>query len=142
MPRTLTAIGVRRSRLALALGAGWVVALLLFAVRFLAPDVALGVGLAGLAGLVWEWNRQPRWRCLRCRDEHGRQQWEISGDGRTWREVHCRPLRVAPWVCGLALDGRHWWLWPDACKSADRRALRLRLVAELDASRDKAATKR
>ncbi|WP_164999670.1 hypothetical protein [Salinicola tamaricis] len=140
MPRTPTAIGVRRSRLALALGAVWVLGLALFAVRFLAPEVALGLGLAGLAGLAWEWARQPRLRYLRCRDEHGRQQWEISDDGRRWRGVHCRPLRLAPWVCGLALDGRHWWLWPDACNGAELRALRLCLIAELDARDDTSST--
>ncbi|KFF48978.1 hypothetical protein GY26_10475 [Gammaproteobacteria bacterium MFB021] len=113
----------------MALGAGWVLALTLFAARFLAPGVALGLALVGAVGLVWEWVRQPRLRYLRCRAEHGRQQWEISDDGRSWRGVKCRPLRVAPWVCGLALDGRHWWLWPDVCDHAELRALR-RLLAE------------
>ncbi|WP_353057320.1 protein YgfX [Salinicola sp. JS01] len=131
MPRTLTAIGVRRSRLALALGAGWVVALTLFAAYFLGPDVASCLGVVGLAGLVWEWLRQPRLRYLRCREEGGLRYWESSQDAHSWHGVHCRPLRVAPWVCGLSLDGRHWWLWPDACDVAEMRRLRQLLLAEL-----------
>ncbi|WFF43284.1 hypothetical protein EVC62_18310 [Salinicola endophyticus] len=115
-------------------------ALTLFAVRFLAPEVALSLGLAGLAGLVWEWLRQPPLYYLRCREEYGRQQWELSTDAREWRSVHCRPLRVAPWVCGLALDGRHCWLWPDACDGAALRALRLCLIAASDARDESPST--
>ncbi|WP_144062959.1 hypothetical protein [Litchfieldella anticariensis] len=80
--------------------------------------------------LCWSWCRERPWQC----------RW-IPGDGHggcwqyrdamdsPWQDVSVKVTYLGPWLIALAMDGRHYWLWPDSAPPQVLRDLRRNLVA-------------
>lgn len=128
MPNTAIAISFAPSRLCLLpplLSGGVTLGLLaLYAPPWISVPAALSL-LAGWFGYAW---RRPRgWLRFVPLGEGGEWQWaEPQGE---WHRVEVSCDYLGPWLIGLRLAGRRFWVWPDSADVDKRRQLRRLLVA-------------
>ncbi|MBF8221752.1 YgfX family protein [Halomonas sp. 328] len=128
MPNTAIAISFAPSRWALLppllSGGGTLVLLALHAPPGMTALAALSLG----AGLYWQARRRPGGR-LRFVPIGEGGEWEWAESQGDWRRIELSCDYLGPWLIGLRLGRRRFWVWPDSAGSDARRRLRRHLVA-------------
>ncbi|QJQ94626.1 MULTISPECIES: hypothetical protein [Halomonadaceae] len=74
--------------------------------------------LLGAVMIRWRWS-QPTWQLRRLGGGVGASQWEwretaSQGEEKTWQRAQLQVIYLGPWLIGLKLNGRLYWLWPDS----------------------------
>ncbi len=127
MPSTAIAISFAPSRLALlpplVVGGGTLVLLALHA----PPGIAALAALSFVVAFGWQARRRPGGR-LRFVPIGEGGEWEWAEPRGEWRRVGLRCDYLGPWLIGLRLGRRRFWVWPDSAGADARRRLRRRLV--------------
>lgn len=116
-------ISIAPSRLALAITALLALATCLVLICHGPPWLAVAA-VVTLCAMVWRERRKAdSWQLRWVPGVEGGWQRQASRGGQ-WRpvELHCDYL--GPWLIGLHIAGRRYWLWPDSASFDERRALR------------------
>ncbi|WP_342594747.1 hypothetical protein AAGT95_18495 [Salinicola lusitanus] len=132
MPRPLTTVVVRRSRLSLTCQGLSALALSGYAGWWVDWRLAVSISLIGLAFAGRQFLSTPRRRYLRCMMAGERTVWEYSADARVWQPSPCRLVRLGPLLSAVDLSGRRLWLWPDSGDAHSLRRLRETLASQAE----------
>lgn len=120
MPKPAIRVAFVPSRLALITHLGLAASVALTLGHWLSGGLG-GVVLGGLATLAWFETRSVPPAL------HYEGQWHALLAGR-WQPVDLQVTRLGPWLVGLKIAGRHYWLWPDSAPKAALQKLRRTLL--------------
>ncbi|MDF3918980.1 hypothetical protein P3W43_08910 [Salinicola salarius] len=132
MPKPLTAVVIRRSRLSLGFQLLLAGGVALYASWWIDWRVAAIIAVVAIAAGYRHYLETPKRLYLRCTYERERPVWESSIDARTWQTKTCRLIRLGPLLSAIDLSGRRVWLWPDSSDVDSLRHLRETLAEQVE----------
>jgi hypothetical protein len=132
MPKPLTAVVIKRSRLSLGFQLLLAGGVALYASWWIDWRVAAIIAVVAIAAGYRQHLEAPQKLYLRCAYERERPVWESSIDARTWQTKTCRLIRLGPLLSAIDLSGRRVWLWPDSSDVDSLRHLRETLAEQVE----------